>query len=1408
MLQPPQLAMRFCNGDSSHPPAVLLLLLLLVLCAPVSANRDAECNAFDIGCILLQTSGGSSTGLKAADATARKASITCSQKILTHPSAWAPTDGLANELNVYMSMLSDTLLSSVVAASSSTSCTLVASTSEGVLDTRGMSGHVYFTNADPATEMLGLLSYAMTRGAPPKIGFVYASKATGGTSAGATVYKEFLRRIRELAYTGTVIPYDASQAYDAKVFAKFASSFSTGTSVIFFFPPAGSETDAMCAQLLASSSTNRILMPSWLIPTATTQYLAAKSPSVPSRNVIVSSTNPHPQDPNFVTSMSQFARDYGSTAPVLAPSSAEGIEAVAGWITAQATVATLQPHTLWTASPTQKSYFNGLFQQRFHTIGGEIFLGAYSKSCNVGGRMVILYSLTKMNGETANAYYGLNPIPNANLMMKPWECHAADVTLSTSKMVLAAYARYHGLGDNFNYMTTQMQNTIPSAMLSAAFTSVTIGPLQSAASTDWKAALDKSPAIAVFGASTAGASSSQVSQVLLEPVFMQPTLYQNLSNVVYLTTTNEQQLGAMAAWVAQSAAVPDVHAVLRSSGASVTDMQSTLQRIAAHAGATVRSVKQLDADATLSSSDLPTSSLVLLTGVIHSDIATLKEHLQDNSEARVLLLFDEVTQWYGHIQATFTPEVTSFGERLLFVTNLPPWVPKDEPTSTLSASFLDVVLGPDFYSPASMRSYVAVRALSIISDNAKSPTSGGLVDALYTQSTLQVDDLTLGAFQRTGCAYSATNKQVECTGVINGGGGKTYLWSYSDMLRRAGGPIAGPYDVDLFGYLEATTEGGGSSSTTTTKAPKRHAESTLKRTTIIISALCFFAAAVIAAAIIYASCSGNSRENRHAPKDDSEPVTLIFTDIESSTALWATAPQAMAFAVTLHHKLTRQLIIKYKCYEVKTIGDSFMIACKEPFTAVQLARDLQAALHQADWGSTSIDDAYELLGSHRSSTGPEERKVSPWRGLRVRAGIHRGLVEVRFDEVTKGYDYYGSVVNIAARTESISCGGQVICTSSVVEALTTEEHESVELLGLGPHQLRGIAEPVEMYELRTIPGRVFPSKASGVSANPLESTVTGNGTGSVPGPREDNPMLKDETSTEKSASFKPVAEVLDVYFSAYTSEQKIKFLRKTCKFLSLSNAPRRMFTSNEAYAQSLLLTVATRTSAVIDFRHRMQEANEAVAVPEIESIAVALDVESNRDAAVESLRQSTVFFGDVESPVAGKIKRRRSMASGASEEQLCSQENSASTMVLVMDNGDLLTLQSGTGLCCAETPPEEAIEAKTVYLNGAPSLSGDEASACFQEGNGLLFRIIDKQFKRWAFYNDTTDYAMVVHFSIGRNSAVEWGPSVTGRVTQAEGTGRYEGELVVLPLATEVLMTGCVSGYRMRYTATALSGEE
>ncbi|KAF8293195.1 putative receptor-type adenylate cyclase [Trypanosoma cruzi] len=203
-------------------------------------------------------------------------------------------------------------------------------------------------------------------------------------------------------------------------------------------------------------------------------------------------------------------------------------------------------------------------------------------------------------------------------------------------------------------------------------------------------------------------------------------------------------------------------------------------------------------------------------------------------------------------------------------------------------------------------------------------------------------------------------------------------------------------------------------------------------------------AALLLVAVLLYFCH-SLRDNANAPKERLHPVTIVFTDIESSTLLWAECPEVMPDAVATHHHLIRSLMARYHCYELKTIGDSFMIACKRVFAAVQIVREPQRVFLQQDWGTSVIDDAYHMFEGGRAGEDGEYEPPTArlnaavyrqyWGGLRVRVGVCTGLCDIRRDEVTKGFDCYGETSNTAARTESVGNGGQLLLTRAAYLAL-------------------------------------------------------------------------------------------------------------------------------------------------------------------------------------------------------------------------------------------------------------------------------------------------------------------------------------------------------------------------------------
>ncbi len=110
---------------------------------------------------------------------------------------------------------------------------------------------------------------------------------------------------------------------------------------------------------------------------------------------------------------------------------------------------------------------------------------------------------------------------------------------------------------------------------------------------------------------------------------------------------------------------------------------------------------------------------------------------------------------------------------------------------------------------------------------------------------------------------------------------------------------------------------------------------------------------------------------------------------------------------------------------VKMIGDEVMFVTQHTDEAVRVARQL-----------TSVC---------RDTAGLD--------GMRV--GLSRGEV------INSGGDYYGTIVNIASRIVGMSFPDAIVATQSVVDALPG----TVARTSLGPHELRGIRDPIELYQI-------------------------------------------------------------------------------------------------------------------------------------------------------------------------------------------------------------------------------------------------------------------------------------------------------------------------------------------------------
>jgi predicted ATPase/class 3 adenylate cyclase len=165
----------------------------------------------------------------------------------------------------------------------------------------------------------------------------------------------------------------------------------------------------------------------------------------------------------------------------------------------------------------------------------------------------------------------------------------------------------------------------------------------------------------------------------------------------------------------------------------------------------------------------------------------------------------------------------------------------------------------------------------------------------------------------------------------------------------------------------------------------------------------------------------------------SEPLTFVFTDLESSTRLWERFPEAMGSAVQRHDELLRQAVEGSGGRVVKVMGDGVMAVFLTAADGVRACLQAQQSLQDETW----------------RETGP----------LRVRMGLHTGEAQVR------GGDFFGPPVNRAARIMAAGHGGQVLLSEHAAELVSGRLPAGTGLRDLGEHRLKDLFQPEHIFQL-------------------------------------------------------------------------------------------------------------------------------------------------------------------------------------------------------------------------------------------------------------------------------------------------------------------------------------------------------
>jgi class 3 adenylate cyclase len=162
-------------------------------------------------------------------------------------------------------------------------------------------------------------------------------------------------------------------------------------------------------------------------------------------------------------------------------------------------------------------------------------------------------------------------------------------------------------------------------------------------------------------------------------------------------------------------------------------------------------------------------------------------------------------------------------------------------------------------------------------------------------------------------------------------------------------------------------------------------------------------------------------------------VTLLMTDVEGSTDLVQRVGSGFGSLIDELWSILREAVTVAGGHEVEARADEFFAAFAAPRAAIDAALAIQRALPRR----TFVDGV----------------------GVRVRVGVHSGY------PTSTAANYVGLDVNTTSRITALGHGGQIVASANTREAVRATNADGVRFVALGSHQLRGIGEPMALYQV-------------------------------------------------------------------------------------------------------------------------------------------------------------------------------------------------------------------------------------------------------------------------------------------------------------------------------------------------------
>lgn len=178
-------------------------------------------------------------------------------------------------------------------------------------------------------------------------------------------------------------------------------------------------------------------------------------------------------------------------------------------------------------------------------------------------------------------------------------------------------------------------------------------------------------------------------------------------------------------------------------------------------------------------------------------------------------------------------------------------------------------------------------------------------------------------------------------------------------------------------------------------------------------------------------------------------MTMLMTDVEGSTALVQRLGEGYRELINDVRAVLTDTASGHDGRVVETRADDFFAVFESAGAGVTAAVTIQRELRERTWADGVA--------------------------VRVRAGLHSGLPTQTDD------NYIGLPVHTAARIAAAAHGGQILVSGATREAMKGSVPDGVRFRTLGPHRLRGLPEPVALFQIaaKGLPVRFPPPRTLG-----------------------------------------------------------------------------------------------------------------------------------------------------------------------------------------------------------------------------------------------------------------------------------------------------------------------------------------